>query len=302
MLSTIALIGALELGLVYALLAFGLYISFNILNIPDLTTDGSFVLGAVVSAVFASMDMPLLGIFIAILAGSLAGLVTATLQTKLGINAILSGILTMTGLYTINLLITSGKSNIALLNKTTLFNLNTTLEALAFGKVIIMLGIVIAIYFIYVMFFKTQIGLCIRATGDNEDMVRASSIDTDAVKMIGFSLSNATVALSGALVAQMQQSADVNMGSGMVVIGLASLIIGGVIIKNKNIETGLISVVIGAIIYRLIIAYVLRTNIPASFLKLISSLIVMAALSVPAIKNKIQYKKLIKQEYKNAKN
>lgn len=302
MLSTIALIGALELGLVYALLAFGLYISFNILNIPDLTTDGSFVLGAVVSAVFASMDMPLLGIFIAILAGSLAGLVTATLQTKLGINAILSGILTMTGLYTINLLITSGKSNIALLNKTTLFNLNTTLEALALGKVIIMLGIVIAIYFIYVMFFKTQIGLCIRATGDNEDMVRASSIDTDAVKMIGFSLSNATVALSGALVAQMQQSADVNMGSGMVVIGLASLIIGGVIIKNKNIETGLISVVIGAIIYRLIIAYVLRTNIPASFLKLISSLIVMAALSVPAIKNKIQNKKLIKQEYKNAKN
>ena len=141
-------------------------------------------------------------------------------------------------------------------------------------------------------FFRTQLGLSIRATGDNEEMCRASSIDTDFVKIVGFAVSNAIVALSGALVSQMQQSADVNMGAGMVVISFASIIIGSVVIKNKNITLGLISVILGSVIYRFIIALILTTNFPPSYLKLISSLVVVTALSVPNIKKKMEINKM----------
>lgn len=290
--SLVSLIGAIELGLVYSLLAFGSYISFRILNIADLTVDGSFVLGASVSAMLAFNGMPYAGIFLAILAGSLAGVVTALLQTKLGIQPILSGILTMTGLYSINLMVMNGKANIPLLNKINIF---TFVEDVIGGKsykIIALLAIVAVVFTLLNWFFKTQLGLSVRATGDNEDMCRASSIDTDAVKIVGFALSNAIVALSGALVAQMQQSADINMGSGMVVISFASIIIGSVIIKNKNITLGLLSVVIGSVIYRLIIALILTTNFPPSYLKLISALVVVIALSVPNIKRKMEINKL----------
>ena len=290
--SLVSLIGAIELGLVYSLLAFGSYISFRILNIADLTVDGSFVLGASVSAMLAFNGMPYAGIFLAILAGSLAGVVTALLQTKLGIQPILSGILTMTGLYSINLMVMNGKANIPLLNKTNIF---TFVEDVIGGKsykIIALLAIIAVVFTLLNWFFRTQLGLSVRATGDNEDMCRASSIDTDAVKVVGFALSNAIVALSGALVAQMQQSADINMGSGMVVISFASIIIGSVIIKNKNITLGLLSVVIGSVIYRLIIALILTTNFPPSYLKLISALVVVIALSVPNIKRKMEINKL----------
>lgn len=286
--SLTALIGAIELGLVYSLLAFGTYISFRILNVADLTVDGSFVLGAAVSAIFTFNNMPIMGLIFAILAGAVAGAITASLQTKLGIQPILAGILTMTGLYSINLMVMDGKANIPLLNKTSIFTIVETVFSNKLYKILTLTVIVLLIFGILNWFFRTQLGLSIRATGDNEDMCRASSIDTDLIKLVGFALANAIVALSGALVAQMQQSADVNMGAGMVVISFASIIIGSVIIKNKNITLGLLSVMIGSIIYRLIIALILTTNFPPSYLKLISSLVVMAALSFPNVKKKLE--------------
>ncbi len=290
--SLVSLIGAIELGLVYSLLAFGSYISFKILNIADLTVDGSFVLGAAVSAVLVHNGMPYMGIFLAVLSGAIAGIVTALLQTKMGIQPILSGILTMTGLYSINLMVMSGKANIPLLNKTNIFTFAENLIGGNLYKVLTLIFIISLIFAILNWFFRTQLGLSIRATGDNEDMCRASSIDTDAVKIVGFAISNAIVALSGALVAQMQQSADINMGSGMVVISFASIIIGSVLIKNKNITLGLLSVILGSVIYRLIIALILTTNFPPSYLKLISALVVIIALSFPNIKRKIEINKM----------
>jgi putative ABC transport system permease protein len=293
-LNLISFIGAIELGLVYSLLAFGTYISFRILNVADLTVDGSFVLGAAVSAVYVVNDKPAAGLVMAIAAGTIAGVVTAVLQTKAGIQPILSGILTMTGLYSVNLMVMDGKANIPLLNRTSIF---TYAEAVYDGKAykIFALLIIIALVFaILNWFFRTQLGLSIRAAGDNEDMCRASSIDTDFIKIVGFALSNGIVALSGALVAQMQQSADVNMGTGMVVISFASIIIGGVIIKNKTITLGLFSVIIGSVIYRFIIALILTTSFPPSYLKLISALVVITALSVPKIKRRRGISKLRK--------
>lgn len=290
--SLLALIGAIELGLVYSLLAFGSFISFRILNIADLTVDGSFVLGAAVSAILTFNGMPYSGIILAVLAGALAGIVTALLQTKFGIQPILSGILTMTGLYSINLMVMKGKANIPLLNKANVFDFAEKIIGGNFYKVSALVIIIAAVFVILNWFFRTQLGLSIRATGDNEAMCRASSIDTDGVKIVGFALSNSIVALSGALVAQLQQSTDVNMGSGMVVISFASIIIGSVIIKNKNITLGLLSVVIGSVIYRLIIALILTTSFPPSYLKLISALVVVTALSVPNIKRKIEIKRL----------
>ena len=290
--SIVSLIGTIELGLVYSLLAFGSYISFKILNIADLTVDGSFVLGAAVSAVLTFRGMPVMGIFIAIVAGALAGIVTALLQTKMGIQPILSGILTMTGLYSINLMVMGGKANIPLLNKVNVFTFAENLIKGREYKIYVLLVIIAIVFLVLNWFFRTQLGLSVRATGDNEDMCRASSIDTDFVKIVGFAISNAIVALSGALVAQMQQSADVNMGLGMVVISFASIIIGSVIIKNKNITLGLLSVILGSVIYRFIIALILTTNFPPSYLKLISALVVITALSIPNIKKKIEVNKL----------
>lgn len=290
--SLVSLIGAIELGLVYSLLAFGSYISFRILNIADLTVDGSFVLGAAVSAVLTFNGMPMIGILAAIMLGALAGIITAILQTKMGIQPILSGILTMTGLYSVNLMVMNGKANIPLLNKFNIFSYAEEIVGGKLYKVVLLLFIVAVVFATLNWFFKTLLGLAIRATGDNADMCRASSIDTDAVKIVGFAVSNAIVAMSGALVAQMQQSADVNMGSGMVVISFASIIIGSVIIKNKNITMGLLSVIIGSLIYRLIIAMILTTNFPPSYLKLISALVVIAALSVPNVKRKMGIHKL----------
>jgi len=301
-LSLVSLIGAIELGLVYSLLAFGSFISFRILNIADLTVDGSFVLGAAVSAVLVSNGMPHTGILLAVVAGALAGVVTALLQTKMGIQPILAGILTMTGLYSINLMVMGGKANIPLLNKINIFTFAETVIGGKSYKILVLLIVIGAVFAILNWFFRTQLGLSVRATGDNEDMCRASSIDTDMVKIVGFAISNAIVALSGALVAQMQQSADINMGSGMVVISFASLIIGSVIIKNKNITLGLLSVIFGSVIYRLIIALILTTSFPPSYLKLISALVVVIALSFPNIKRKIEINKLRRGIYHDAKN
>jgi putative ABC transport system permease protein len=299
-LSLVSLIGTIELGLVYSLLAFGSYISFRILNIADLTVDGSFVLGAAVSAVLTFNEMPEMGILLAIVAGAIAGIITALLQTKMGIQPILSGILTMTGLYSINLMVMGGKANIPLLNKVNIFSFAENIIGGRAYKIYVLLIIIGIVFALLNWFFRTQLGLSVRATGDNEDMCRASSIDTDFVKIVGFAISNAIVALSGALVAQMQQSADVNMGLGMVVISFASIIIGSVIIKNKNITLGLLSVILGSVIYRFIIALILTTSFPPSYLKLISALVVITALSIPNIKAKMEVNKLRRGGARNA--
>jgi putative ABC transport system permease protein len=285
--SLTAFIGSMELGLVYSLLAFGTFISYRILRVADLTVDGSFVLGAAASAMLTLEGMPFAGILAAMATGAIAGVITALLQTKMGIQPILAGILTMTGLYSINLMVMGGKANIPLLNNTNIFTPAENFGGRAY-KIIVLTAIITLIFMLLNWFFRTLLGLSIRATGDNEDMCKASSINTDLVKIVGFALSNSIVALSGALLAQMQQSADVNMGSGMVVISFASLIIGSAIIKNKNITMGLLSVVIGSIVYRLIIAMILTTNFPPSYLKLISALVVITALSIPTLKGKVR--------------
>lgn len=289
--SLTAFIGAMELGLVYSLLAFGTFISFRILKVADLTVDGSFVLGAAASAMLTFEGMPVVGIVAALTLGAIAGVITALLQTKMGIQPILAGILTMTGLYSINLMVMGGKANIPLLNKTNIFTYAENFGGRTY-KIIVLTAIITVVFIILNWFFRTLLGLSLRATGDNEDMCRASSINTDSVKVVGFALSNSIVALSGALVAQMQQSADVNMGSGMVVISFASLIIGSVIIKDNNITMGLLSVVIGSIIYRLIIALILTTNFPPSYLKLISAIVVITALSLPNLKRKMEINRM----------
>jgi putative ABC transport system permease protein len=191
-----------------------------------------------------------------------------------------------------NLLVMSGKANVPILGKTTIFSMMETATSMTYSNLVLLLFIVILIFLLYNFFFKTQLGLSIRATGDNEAMVRASSIDTDMAKIVGFAISNATVALSGAIVAQMQQSADINMGSGMIVIGLASLIIGDALLRNRTVFRGLVSVIMGSVVYRIIIALILTTSLPPSFLKLISALVVATAISIPNLRMRNGFSRL----------
>lgn len=294
--SMTALMGALEHGFIYALMGFGIYISFRILHTPDLTTDGSFVLGAAVSAVFTLYGMPELGLLAAIIAGALAGMTTALLHTKLGIQPILAGILTATGLYTINLLVMQNKSNLPLIGLRHVF---TGMQNIYNGpgfRMLLLIPLVGLLLCLLRWFFKTQLGLSIRATGDNPAMVRASSINTDRALLCGYSLANACVALAGAMVAQLNQSADVNIGSGIMVVGMASLIIGEVLIKNTSVTRGLLGVVLGSVVYRVMIAAILTTDIPASSLKLISSLVVTAATAIPGLRNRLELGRLIRRE------
>jgi ABC-type uncharacterized transport system permease subunit len=195
--SLTAFIGSMELGLVYSLLAFGTFISYRILRVADLTVDGSFVLGAAASAMLTLEGMPFAGILAAMAAGAIAGVITALLQTKMGIQPILAGILTMTGLYSINLMVMGGKANIPLLNNTNIFTPAENFGGRAY-KIIVLTAIITLIFMLLNWFFRTLLGLSIRATGDNEDMCKASSINTDLVKIVGFALSNSIVALSGA--------------------------------------------------------------------------------------------------------
>lgn len=300
--ATIA-ISAVELGLLYTLLTLGLFISYRILDIPDLTVDGSFTLGAAVSVITAMKGSPELGILVAAVAGTLAGMVTAILQTKLKIQPILAGILTMTGLYSINIMIMS-KPNISLLGEETIFTkLDAMLGGQNSGMIIGIMGVTI-ICILLGVFLHTNVGLAIRATGDNEDMVRSSSINVDSMKIIGLALANALVALSGALVAQKQAFADTGMGTGMVVIGIASLIIGEVIVdsvvKQRGIKANIIAAIIGSIIYRLIISLALSFEISAVSMKLISAIIVAFAISYPVIisgiKGKLKQRARMREE------
>lgn len=272
-----AFTGAFGLGLIYALLALGIFISFRILDIPDLSVDGTFTLGVAVSVVFAYNGHPFLGILLSIAAGAAAGIVTGVLQTKMKIQPILAGILTMTALYSINLRIMGKKPNISLYGKTTVFNITDLPDILVSG--IILIAAMLLLY----GFLKTQLGMSLRATGDNEFMVRASSIDSDAMKIMGFAIANALVSLSGGVLAQYQNFADANGGVGMLVIGLASIIIGEAIFGRHSVLNSIISAVLGAIIYRFVLAAALKIGMEAIDLKLFSAIIVAAAIFIPDV-------------------
>ena len=272
-----AFTGAFGLGLIYALLALGIFISFRILDIPDLSVDGTFTLGVAVSVVFAYNGHPFLGILLSIAAGAAAGIVTGVLQTKMKIQPILAGILTMTALYSINLRIMGKKPNISLYGKTTVFKITDLPDILVSG--IILIAAMLLLY----GFLKTQLGMSLRATGDNEFMVRASSIDSDAMKIMGFAIANALVSLSGGVLAQYQNFADANGGVGMLVIGLASIIIGEAIFGRRSVLNSIISAVLGAIIYRFVLAAALKIGMEAIDLKLFSAIIVAAAIFIPDV-------------------
>lgn len=285
MFSTAALISALELGCIYSLVALALFLSFRVLNIADMTTNGAFTLGAAVSATIALAGHPFLAFPAAMLAGAAAGFITALLQTKFRIPSILAGIITDTGLYTVNLAVMGFSSNVSLLKKNTLFTILKPYLGTYYRLVPVAIVTALAAI-LMVLFLKTRLGLSIRATGDNPDMVRASSINTSFTITVGLCIANACTALSGALLAQYQKTAEINLGSGMVIIGLASLIIGEAVLPKGKIWIKAVGAIVGSIIYRFIIAVALRLDLPSECLKLISAVIVALAIGLPAIQIK----------------
>jgi len=281
MITYAALLGAVELGMIYAILALGVFLSFRTLNTPDLTVDGSIVTGAAASAMICSLGgNPVLALAVSFVLGSLAGVITGLLNTKLKIQPLLAGILVMLGIYSINLRIMGNRSNIALTKSDTLYK--TAKEIFSEGYSSLLLGAIILPIIIVLLYFflNTRLGFALRATGDNEDMVRASGISSDSMKIMGLALSNGIVGLAGGMLAQYQSYADIGMGVGMVVIGLASVIIGEAIFGSKSLFRRLIAVALGAILYRLIISFALNFGMAANDLKLVSAVIVTVALAL----------------------
>lgn len=284
---------ALELGFLYALIAMALFLSYRILDIADLTTDGCFVLGAAVSVTVTAAGHPILAIFAAMLAGACAGFVTAFLQTKLGVPSILAGIITNTGLYTVNLMAMGWKSNQSLLGGRTVFTMlrdrgigGDWYELLLAASVTILAGLLL------VLFLGTRMGLSIRATGDNPDMVRASSLNPSFTITVGLCLANVLTALSGAVVGQYQKTVDINSGTGIVVIGLACLIIGETLLGRRSVKKGVIAAILGSIVYRFIYAIVFYTKIvPVECLKLLTAVIVALAIASPRIRRWFAFQK-----------
>lgn len=282
------LYSSLQLGLLYGLMVLGIYISFRILNIPDLTTEGSFTFGLAVSAMFTDAGHPFIGLIMSIAAGLMAGCVTGLLQTKLRIHPILAGIITMSGLYSVNIAVLKGGANLSLIGDKTIFTMfrellpNVDKEIVKLGVVFVMAAILVVLLS---LFFKSHFGLCIRATGDNQEMLSASSVNVNVTKVAALGISNACIAFCGGLTAQYQSFADIGSGTGILVVGLASVIIGEAIFGKRSVTLGLISAIIGSIIYRFIIALATKYSIfPSYMLKLISSVIVAVALAIPAIK------------------
>ena len=280
-------------GLLWSLLALGVYITFRVLDIADLTVEGSFPQGASVAVTLLVKDVnPVTAILAAALAGGLAGVVTGLLHTKLRIPALLAGILTMIALYSVNLRI-MGKANVSLLGKDTAFTLLESAFGVAYSQAVLLVGVLACVLFSVLMywFFGTEIGAAIRATGYNPQMIRAQGVDTNIMLLIGLFFSNALVAVAGALVAQSNGFADVGMGVGTIVIGLASVIIGEVLFGTRSFKNSLISVILGSIVYRLVIAIVLQMGMPPNDLKLFTAVLVAIALSLPMVKGKFQSRK-----------
>ncbi|HWP50794.1 MAG TPA: ABC transporter permease [Clostridia bacterium] len=305
--SMVLLRGAAEQGFIYSLVALGLYLSYRTLNIADLTVDGSFTLGAAAASALTVFGHPILGLFFAIFTGSMAGFVTAVLQTKLRVQPILAGIITMTALYSINLRIMGNRSNLPLLREETIFTLfskflPSALKGYSKLALSLLFGVLAAVFLIF--FLRTRLGLSIRATGDNRTMVSSSSINPAYTTTVGLCIANALVALSGGLLAQYQMFSEITLGTGMVVIGLASLIIGEVLcdmlFRGPSVARAIFAAVIGAVIYRIIIAMALSASVSTSDLKLVSAVIVMVAISYPAVRDQYQLYRLRREAQKNA--
>lgn len=282
------LLSATSQGLLWSLLAIGVYLTFRILDIADLTAEGSFPLGGGIAAIMiVNGTHPVLATIAAFFGGMLAGLVTGILNTKFRVPALLAGIITMTGLYSITSRV-MGAPNIALLGEDTVF---TPIQSMGLMKnnAVIAVGALIAalVIILLVLFFRTEIGLAIRATGDNPDMSEANGIKTENMKLLGYMISNGCIALSGALLAQNNGFADLNSGVGTIVIGLASIIIAEVLLHNRPIATRLITIVAGAIIYRFILALVFEMNVQPTDSKLASAIVLVVCLSLPQIRQKL---------------
>ena len=281
---------ALELGLISSLTVLALFLSYSMLNVCDLSTDGCFTLGAAVGAVVAIAGHPYLSIPAAMCAGVLSGFVTALLQTKMGIDSLLAGIIVNTGLYSVNIAV-MGNASLLNMNKTaTVFTKMKDLLAGSplqgqFKTVVALLAVALVIVFL-ALFLRTRLGLAIRATGDNPDMVRSSSINPAFTTIVGLCVANAFTALSGCLLAQSQKSVNIDIGSGMVTIALASLLIGRTFAGKGGIPRRAIGAVIGAFVFRLVYAVALRFNMPAFMLKLVSSVIVVIAIAGPYLKSR----------------
>lgn len=282
---------ALELGLISSLTVLALFLSYSMLNVCDLSTDGCFTLGAAVGAVVAISGHPFLSIPVAMAAGILSGFITALLQTRFGVDSLLAGIIVNTALYSVNIAI-MGNSSLLNMNKTpTVFTkMQEALKGSVFGgqyKLVVALIAVIVVVVFLALFLRTRLGLAIRATGNNPDMVRSSSINPVFTTTIGLCIANAFTALSGCLLAQSQKSVNIDIGSGMVTIALASLLIGNAFMGKGNIPLRAVGAVLGAIIFRIVYTIALRFNMPAFMLKLVSSVIVVIAIAGPYLKNQI---------------
>lgn len=299
----LAMQGALSQGVLWGLMALGVYITYRILDIADLTVDGSFATGGAVCAVCVVNGVdPILALLLATIAGAVAGFVTGFLHTKCEIPAILAGILTQIGLYSINLRI-MGRSNTPLLKSETLFKNISEMTGLSSTWTALIIGIIVSVVIVAILYwyFGTEIGSAIRATGNNEQMVRALGVNTSVTKILGLMIGNALISLSGALVTQSQGYADIKMGIGAIVIGLASIVIGEVIFGQKgNFAFRLTSIIVGSIIYRIIVAIVLQMGMNTDDLKFLTAILVAIALSVPVLISKrnqvAMYKKLTGKE------
>ena len=281
--------GAISQGIIWGIMGVGVFITFKVLDYADLTVDSSLCTGGAVSAVLIGAGMhPVLTLLFALLAGMLTGAVTGLLHTKLQIPAILSGILTQLALYSVNLRI-MGRANVSLLGQPTMITLLNIPHA-------ILIGAIVAVVVIGVLywFFGTEIGCAVRATGDNERMARALGVNTDTMKVLGLTISNGMVGLAGALLAQYQGYADVQSGRGASVIGLASVIIGEVLIgKRANFAVRMGSIIIGSIVYYIIISFVLQLGLSTTDLKLFSALVVAIALAIPSIRQRLANRRAV---------
>jgi putative ABC transport system permease protein len=282
---------ALELGLICSLTVLALFLSYSMLGVCDLSTDGCFTLGAAVGAAVAIAGHPFLSIPAAMLAGVCSGFLTALLQTRMGVDSLLAGIIVNTGLYSLNIGVMGGSSLLNMNKTVTVFTkMRDALDgtALSGGQTTLVALIAVAAVVLFLSFFlRTRLGLAIRATGDNADMVRSSSIDPIFTTTVGLCIANAFTGLSGCLLAQAQKSVDINIGQGMVTIALASLLIGSTFLGKGGVTTRAVGVVLGSVIFRLVYTVALRFHMPAFMLKAVSSIIVILAISGPYLKSRL---------------
>ena len=291
--STILSLGqtALELGLICSLTVLALFLSYTMLNVCDLSTDGCFTLGAAVGAAVALAGHPWLSLGAAMAAGICSGFIVAILQTRMGVNSLLAGIIVNTALYSINIAVMGGSSLLNLNKTDTVFSLlKSALSGTPFagGYKLIVSGAAVLLALVFItLFLRTRLGLAIRATGNNPDMVRSSSVNPAFTTTVGLCAANAITGLSGCLMAQSQKAVDINLGTGMVTIALASLLIGGTVMGRGGVFKRAVGVVLGSVIFRLVYTVALRLNMPAFMLKLVSSVIVVLAISIPYLKTRL---------------